>query len=71
MTSSNADLYRLTLPLHREVLEVIEHQEEDAAERAMTALLTKTMCDIDERTKPNLSEKDGSFPSRRKPHRSR
>ena len=71
LTSSNADLYRLTLPLHRRVLETIEHEDGAKAERAMTELLMQTMRDIDEQTKKSAPGKKRVTSSKRKPHRSR
>lgn len=50
LTSSNADLYRLTLPLHRKIFDAIEAQNPKKAEAAMQALLTQTLQDIDKQT---------------------
>jgi DNA-binding FadR family transcriptional regulator len=50
LTSSNADLYRLTLPLHRKVFEAIEARNSEKAEAAMKTLLTQTLHDIDQQT---------------------
>jgi DNA-binding FadR family transcriptional regulator len=71
LTSSNADLYRLTLPLHRKVLEAVEHQDGDKAEVAMATLLAQTMRDIDEQTKATPPGKKKATTSRRTLHRSR
>jgi DNA-binding FadR family transcriptional regulator len=67
LTSSDADLYRLTLPLHRRILEALEEHDGDKAERAMKILLTQTQHDIDEQTKA-LQKKSPS--SKRRSHRS-
>jgi len=48
LTSSNPDLYRSTIPLHRKVFEAIETRKATKARAAMTALLTQTQCDIDD-----------------------
>lgn len=51
LTSSNAGLYRLTLPLHHQVFSAIEARNSQEAEAAMKTLLNKTLHDIDEQTK--------------------
>ena len=51
LTSSNPELYRLTLPLHRKVMEAIQAQNAKKAEAAMERLLKQTSHDIDMQTK--------------------
>ncbi len=46
LTSSNPELHKLTLPLHRRVFKAIEKKDGGKAEHAMKSLLTKTMQDI-------------------------
>lgn len=46
LTSSNTDLYRRTLPLHRKVLHAIEAKNAAKAQAAMEAVLAQTLRDI-------------------------
>ena len=69
LTSSNADLYRLTLPLHRKVLEAIVARDGAKAEAAMKSVLTQTARDIEEQTKALHAAQKKSTTSKRKPHR--
>jgi len=51
LTSSNTELYRSTLPLHRKVLNAIEVKNATLAKAAMEAVLTQTTRDIVDQTK--------------------
>ena len=70
LTSSNTDLYDLTLHLHRKVLDAIEAQNDAQAESAMNALLKQTLRDIDEQTRVIRDGRKRSSSTKRS-HRSR
>jgi DNA-binding FadR family transcriptional regulator len=70
LTSSDTDLYRLTLPRHRKVLNAIESRDEHGAEAEMRALLTQTLRDIDDQTRVRQGPKK-TRKAKRTPHRTR
>ena len=65
LTSSNENLYKLTLPLHRKVLAAIETGDSAKAESAMRTLLTQTMRDIEAQRKAMRIPRFRSTGSRR------
>lgn len=70
LTSSNIELYRLTLPLHRKVFCAIEAQNPQKAEDAMRFLLTHTLHDIEEQTKLSRNGRKKSAAGKRAAHAS-
>lgn len=70
LTSSNTDLYRHTLSLHRKVLSAIESGNYKRAESAMEAVLVQTSRDINAQSRM-LHAKRGAIRTRRTPKRSR
>jgi DNA-binding FadR family transcriptional regulator len=59
LTNSNAAHYRKSLVRHREVLEAVEAGNGEAAEEAMTAVLTQTARDLDAQTRAARREATG------------
>ncbi|HWT64503.1 MAG TPA: FadR/GntR family transcriptional regulator [Terracidiphilus sp.] len=68
LTSSNTDLYRRTLPLHRKVLHAIETGGTHRAQTAMQAVLSQTLHDIEVQSEA-LSAKRDATKTRRTPKR--
>jgi DNA-binding FadR family transcriptional regulator len=71
LTSSNTDLYRLTLPRHRKVLSAIELGDAHTAEAEMRALLTQTLRDINDQTRAIRQGRKKITQAKRTPHRTR
>lgn len=71
LTSSNTDLYRLTLPKHREILRAIEAGNGTKAGNAMQNMLKGTLHDIDAQTKALQVRRKTSTGTKRRSKRSR
>jgi DNA-binding FadR family transcriptional regulator len=64
LTSSNTDLYRRTLPLHRKVLRAIETRSTRRAQTAMQAVLAQTLHDIEVQSEALHAKRDATKTSR-------
>jgi DNA-binding FadR family transcriptional regulator len=71
LTSSDVNLYRVTLPLHKKVLDCITLRDGTKAATAMADVLTQTVHDIDEQTRLMRDKQRKRTRVKQSKHRSR